>query len=102
MDGNTKTSIETTPFDLAEYLDSEEAIQIYLTQVLADGDNAEFLRALGHIARARSMSELAQKTGLGRESLYKTLSANSKPRFETILKILKALNIELVPVIKTL
>lgn len=102
MDGNTKTPIEITPFDLAEYLDSEEAIQIYLTQVLADGDNAEFLRALGYIARARSMSELAQKTGLGRESLYKTLSANSKPRFETILKILKALNIELVPVIKTL
>lgn len=91
--------VKTKNFDIAEYLDNEEVIQAYLAEVLKEGDQAEFMRALGHIARARSMNELAQKTGLGRESLYKTLSGNSKPKFDTILKILHALNIDLVPTI---
>jgi len=90
-----------TTFDVAEYLDSEEVIQAYLSQIIADGDHDEFLQALGDIARARSITELAAKTGLGRENLYKVFSGNTKPRFETVLKILKALNIEFIPPAKT-
>lgn len=87
------TKIETKPFDIVEYLDSEEAISFYLAEILATGDSNDFLIALGDIARARGMTELAAKTGLGRESLYKTLSDGSKPRFDTIFKIIQALNL---------
>ncbi|HHT7855876.1 addiction module antidote protein [Pasteurella multocida] len=90
--------IELKPFDIAEHLDSEEVISLYLAEVLETGDTNEFISALGDIARARSMTELAEKTGLGRESLYKTLSSGSKPRFDTIMKITQALGIKLVPV----
>lgn len=97
----TKEQFGISEFDIAEYLDSEEMIQAYLSQVIADGDQEEFFRALGHIARARSMTELAEKTGLGRENLYKVFSGNVKPRFDTVLKILKALNVEFIPAVKT-
>ncbi|MDY4479982.1 addiction module antidote protein [[Pasteurella] aerogenes] len=88
------------PFDVAEFLDSEETIQAYLAEVLKEGDQDAFLEALNDIARARGIAELAKQTGLGRESLYKTLSKGSKPRFETIQKILAAFNLELVPQVK--
>jgi probable addiction module antidote protein len=88
-------ALKTTPFDIVDCLDSEEAIQEYFAQVLEDGDDDEIVRALGHIARARGMADLANKTGLGRESLYKALSANAKPRFETILKVTRALGLPL-------
>ncbi|WP_439243761.1 addiction module antidote protein [Lonepinella sp. BR2474] len=90
-----------TNFDVAEYLDSEEMIQCYLSHIIADGDHDEFLQALGDIARARSIADLSEKTGLARENLYKVFSGNTKPRFETVLKILKALNIEFIPPTKT-
>ncbi|OPC96275.1 addiction module antidote protein, partial [Pasteurella multocida] len=79
--------VELKPFDIAEYLDSEEMIAAYLSEILETGDTNEFISALGDVARARGMTELAAKTGLGRESLYKTLSHGSKPRFDTIMKI---------------
>ena len=83
-----KSSAPATPsikaFDLSDYLDSEDMQTEYLNQVLQDGDAAEFTRAVGHIARARGMAQLARDTGLGRESLYKALSADAKPRFETV------------------
>lgn len=82
-------------FDVAEYLDSEEMIAAYLSSILEDGDADEFIAALGDVARAKGISELAAQTGLGRESLYKTLSGNSKPRFDTVLKITRALGIEM-------
>ena len=85
--------LKTTPFVLAEYLDSEEMIQEYFAQVMQDGDSEEIIRALGHIARARGMTELSAKTGLGRESLYKTFAPGSKPRFDTILKVIRALGL---------
>jgi probable addiction module antidote protein len=88
-------TLKTIPFDMADALSSEEAIQEYFAQVMEDGDADEILRALSHIARARGMSELARETGLGRESLYKTLSGGSKPRFETILKIMRALGLKI-------
>jgi probable addiction module antidote protein len=84
-----------TAFDIAEYLDSDEAIAEYLTQVLSDGDSEEFLRAVGHVARARGISDLARKSGLGRESLYKTLRPKAKPRFETIVQVMRALGMRL-------
>ncbi|PJG85720.1 addiction module antidote protein [Conservatibacter flavescens] len=93
------SKIEVKPFDITEYLDSEEAISEYLSQVLANGDSDEFIRAIGHIARARSMTDIAQKTGLGRENLYNALKSGSKPRFETVAKVIYALglNISITP-----
>lgn len=88
------------PFDVAEFLDNEETIQAYLAEVLKEGDQDEFLEALNDVARVRGISELAKQTGLGRESLYKTLSKGSKPRFETVQKILGAFNLVLIPQIK--
>lgn len=82
-------------FDLAATLDSDEAISEYLTQVLDDGDTDELIRALGYIAKAKGMATVSTETGLGRESLYKTLKPGSKPRFETVLKLIKALGIQL-------
>ncbi|MCZ4065481.1 putative addiction module antidote protein [Oxalobacter aliiformigenes] len=88
-------TIKTTRFDVADFLDSEEAIQEYFRQVVEDGDPDEIVRALGHIARARGMTQLAKDTGLGRESLYKALSEGSKPRFDTIMRVTKALGLTL-------
>ena len=78
-------------FDAARYLDSEETITEFLAACLEDPNPDVFLAALGAVAKARGMAQLAKDTGLGRESLYKTLAPGSKPRFETIAKIAKAL-----------
>ncbi len=86
---------ELTRFDITEYLDSEEAMAEYLSQVLVDGDNEEFLRAIGHIAKAKGMAQIAKDTGLGRESLYKAFRPNAKPRFDTVMKVIDALKIQL-------
>ena len=86
---------ELIPFDMAALLGSDEAISEYLSQVLADGDTDEIIRALGHIARARGMTQIAADSGLGRESLYKALTPGAKPRFETVLKVIRALGIDL-------
>lgn len=83
------------PFDLAALLDSDEAISEYLSQVLEDGDSDELIRALGYIAKARGMAQLAKDTGLGRESLYKALAPGAKPRCDTVLKVIKALGVRL-------
>ena len=88
-------ALKTIPFVLEKYLDSEELIQEYFSQVLADGDSEEIIDALGVIARARGMAEIAAKTGLGRESLYKTFAPGAKPRFDTILKVIRALGLNL-------
>ena len=88
-------TVKTTRFDIVDYLDSEEAIQEYFRQVMEDGDPDEIIRALSHIAKARGMAQLAKDTGLGRESLYKSLSEGAKPRFDTILRVTKALGLKL-------
>jgi probable addiction module antidote protein len=82
-------------FDISKYLDSEEAIAEYLSQVLEDGDNDEFIRAIGHIAKAKGMAQIAKDTGLGRESLYKAFRPNAKPRFDTVMKVMNAFKIQL-------
>ena len=94
-----KEELGITAFDVAEYLDNDELIALYLAETLKDGTEAEFIQALNDVARAKGMNEIAQKSGIQRESLYQTLSS-SKPRFETIRKILNALNIELVLTVK--
>ncbi|HEK0906308.1 MULTISPECIES: addiction module antidote protein [Pseudomonas] len=89
-------SDDLIPFDMAVLLDSDEAISEYLSQVLSDGDTDEVLRALGHVARAKGMSQVASESGLGRESLYKALSPGAKPRFDTVFKVIRALGIDLL------
>ena len=83
------------PFDMARYLGSDEAIAEYLTQVLADGDSDELIDAIGHIAKAKGMAQVAKDAGLGRESLYKALAPGAKPRFDTILRVARALGVRL-------
>jgi len=82
-------------FDITRYLDNEEAMAEYLSQVLEDGDNAELIRALGNIAKAKGMATIARESGLGRESLYKALSEGSQPRFDTISKVINALGFKM-------
>ena len=83
-------------FDAAEYLDSEQAVAEYLTVVLEDNDASLLAAALGDIARARGMSEIAKKSGLSREALYKALRPNAHPRFDTISRVCEALGVRLV------
>lgn len=83
------------PFDMVNMLNSDEAMSEYLSQVLEDGDSDELIRALGYIAKAKGMAMIAKESGLGRESLYKALAPGAKPRFDTILKVVKALGIKL-------
>jgi len=82
-------------FDVAKYLDSKEVIAEYLSQILEDGDMDELLSAIGDIARAKGMTQIAKDTGLGRESLYKTFHKGAKPKFDTILKVLNSFGIKL-------
>ncbi len=86
---------KTTTFDVSQYLDSKEMMAEYLTQVLQDGDTNELLSAIGAIAKAKGMSQIAKDTGLGRESLYKTFNENAKPRFDTVIKVLNSLGVKL-------
>lgn len=84
-----------THFDASEYLDNDEVISEYLTAALEADDPDLLLTALGDIAKARGMSQIAKETGLGRESLYKALTPGAKPRFDTILKVMHALGVKL-------
>ena len=83
-------------FDMADYLDNDAAVAEYLSQVLTDGDDSELAHALGHIAKARGMTQIAEAAGIGRESLYKALRADAHPRFDTISRVCKALGVKLV------
>jgi probable addiction module antidote protein len=87
--------VKTTDFDAASYLDSEEMIAEYLNQALASGDTDLLLSAIGDVAKARGMAQIARDTGLGRESLYKAFTVGAKPRFDTVLKVLRALGVEM-------
>jgi probable addiction module antidote protein len=83
--------METTKFDVADYLDSNEMIVAYLNTVLAEGNDADVIVAIGNIAKSIGMSKIANETGLSRPSLYKALSDGSKPQFETVMKVLRAI-----------
>jgi len=84
-----------TRFDAADYLDNDESIAEYLTAALEEDDPDAFLDALKTVARARGMTQLAKDTGLGRESLYKALAPGAKPRYDTVLKVVRALGVTL-------
>jgi len=86
---------ELETFDVAKYLDSQEVIAEYLSQILADGDLDELMLAIGEIAKAKGMIQVAKDTGLGRESLYKSFGVGAKPRFDTVVKVLNSLGIRL-------
>ena len=90
---NAKAKVTYAPFDVADYLDSEEAIAEYLSLAARDENAGVLLKALGDVAKVRGMAEVAKASGLGRESLYKTLAPGAKPRFETIATIMRALNV---------
>jgi probable addiction module antidote protein len=90
-----KMKKQATPFDVSEYLDSEEMIAAYLSSVIEDNDWDLLIQAIGHVAKARGMSKIAEDSGLGRESLYKSFSPNSQPRFETVMKVLGAMHIKI-------
>ena len=87
--------VKTTRFDAADYLDSKERQIAYITAALETGD-ADFVRdALGLVAKARGMSQIAKTSGLNRESLYKALSENGNPEFATIMRVMRAMGLTL-------
>ncbi|MGB0128811.1 MAG: addiction module antidote protein [Rhodocyclaceae bacterium] len=85
----------TTAWDPAEHLETEEDMAAYLEAALEEGDPALVAAALGDIARAKGMTQVAREAGLGRESLYKALSPSGNPEFATILKVVAALGLQL-------
>jgi probable addiction module antidote protein len=87
---------ELPEFDAAEYLNTEEDVAAYLTSVLEENDPALMMAALGDIARARGMSQVAKDAGIAREALYKALRPGSAPRFDTISRVCAALGVRLV------
>lgn len=82
--------METSKFDIADYLDSNETIAEYLNAILEEGNDSEIVTAIGHVAKAIGMTKIAEETGMSRPSLYKALSDGAKPQFSTIMKVLKA------------
>jgi probable addiction module antidote protein len=90
-----RKKLKTIPYDDAALLKNQKDIASYLEAALEDGDPRVIAAALGNIARAKGMSQLAQKAGLGRESLYKALSPDGNPEFSTILKVVRALGLRL-------
>ncbi len=83
--------MEITKFDITDYLDSNEMIAEYLNEVLEQGNENDLIIAIGNVAKAMGMSQIAEKSGLSRPSLYKALSDGAKPQLSTIMKVLKAI-----------
>ena len=83
--------METSKFDIADYLDNKEMIAEYLNAVLEEGDNSDVITAIGHVAKSIGMTKISDETGLSRSSLYKALSDGAKPQFETVIKVLRAI-----------
>jgi probable addiction module antidote protein len=92
--------METRPFDPANYLKTEEDILFFLEAAMEDNDPKHLARALGVVARSQGMSEIAKKSGLGRQALYNALSENGNPTLETLTAVLDALGLQLTVVKK--
>ena len=90
-----KAQVKLLPFDAARYLTDDAAVAEYITAVLEMDNPDLLLLALGDVARARGMAQIATEAGLGRESLYKALAPGAKPRFDTVLKVARALGVRL-------
>ena len=87
--------MKTKPWDPADHLNDVDAIAAYLDAAMEDGDPSLIAAALGDVARARGMTQLARDTGLTREALYRALSADGNPEFATVLKVVKGLGLRL-------
>jgi probable addiction module antidote protein len=97
MEDVTDMALKTYPFDAAEFLDSDEAVDEFVADAFETEDPAFIARALGMVARARNMSQLAKETGMSRAALYKALSGEGNPEFATIAKVMRALGLKLAP-----
>ena len=89
------TKTKTRPWDVAEHVETPEDMAAYLDAALEEGDPALVAAAMGDIARAKGITQIARETGLGRESLYKALSPEGNPEFATVLKVIRALGLQL-------
>jgi probable addiction module antidote protein len=89
--------IKVSDFDPVKYLDSEEAIAAYLTEAFKIGELDLIITCIGDVARAKGMANIAEEAGLGRESLYKSLSKDGNPSFATVLTVLSILGVSLMP-----
>ena len=90
-----KIALKTAPYDSADYLKTPEDVAAYLEAAFEDGDAALITHALGVVARAEGMTEVAKQAGLTRASLYKALSADGRPEFATVLKVVQALGLKM-------
>ena len=91
---------KTKPFDTAEHLDTPEVIAEYLNLALESGDPDQIAMAIGNVARAKGMTNIARETDLNRQALYQSLSAGGNPEFSTVTKVLDAMGIQLVAKVK--
>lgn len=89
-----KSARKLVAFDAARYLDNDEAIAEYMTAVLEENDTDLLILALADVARAKGMAQVARDAGLGRESLYKALAPGAKPRFDTVMRVARALGVK--------
>ena len=89
-----KAPLKLVAFDTAKYLKDDHAIAEYMSAVMEANDPDLLLLALGDVARAKGMTQVAKDAGLGRESLYKALAPGAKPRFETVMKVAHALGVK--------
>lgn len=100
MKKKSNAKVTYAPFEIADYLDNEAVIAEYLSAAAQDRDGDVLLKALSDVAKARGMAQVAKDAGLGRESLYKALRHGSKPRYETIAAVLRALNVRIAVEVK--
>ena len=91
-----KPKVTWSTFQVADYLDNETVIAEYLSSAAQDENPDVLLKALGDVAKARGMTQVAKDSGLGRESLYKALSPGAKPRYETVAAVMRALKVKMV------
>jgi len=91
-------ALATSKWDIADHLDTDERAALFIEAAFEDGDPAVITAALGDVARARGMTQLARETGLAREALYRALSPSGRPEFETVLKVMRALGLRLTAV----
>ncbi len=91
-------AVETKKWDIVDHLDSDEKIALFLEAVFEDGDPAVIAAAIGDVARARGMSQIAKDAGLSRENLYRALSEGGNPEFATVLKVIRAIGYDLTVV----
>lgn len=87
--------VKVTEFDPSAFLDNDELVAEYLAAALEEEDPEVFLAAIGHVAKARGMSTIAKRSGLGRESLYKAFAPGAKPRYETVMKVIHSLGVKI-------